>query len=115
MRRGALGLPLLAALAGVSLLAIGAAQASGATKAALVKDIGRSGGSSYPAGLTNVNGTLFFVAGGLDRSELWKSDGTAKGTALVKDINRAGGSNPYDLTNFNGTLFFSADDGTDGR
>ena len=44
-------------------------------------------GSSYPGNLTNVNGTLFFTADdGTHRRELWKSDGTAAGTVLVKDI-----------------------------
>src|SRR6185369_9207690 len=53
--------------------------------------------SMSPAFLTNVNGTLFFqgcvyidgTRGGPPPSggcELWKSDGTAAGTALVKDI-----------------------------
>ena len=48
--------------------------------------------------------------------ELWKSDGTAAGTVLVKDINPgSGGSYPGDLTDVNGTLFFTADDGTHGE
>ena len=34
-----------------------------------------------------MNGTLFFIADdGADGMELWKSDGTAAGTVLVKDI-----------------------------
>ena len=34
-----------------------------------------------------MNGTLFFAADdGSQPSELWKSDGTAAGTILVKDI-----------------------------
>ena len=41
-----------------------------------------------PGNLTNVNGTLFFTANdGTHGYELWKSDGTAAGTVLVKDIN----------------------------
>src|SRR5207249_784832 len=43
--------------------------------------------------------------------ELWKSDGTAGGTVLVKDINTGGGipgSYPAYFANVNGTLFFSA-------
>ena len=48
-------------------------------------------------------------------SELWKTDGTAAGTVLVKDIRSgASGSYPHNLTNVNGTLFFTANDGTNG-
>ena len=65
---------------------------------------------------TNVNGTLFFVANdGTHRTELWKSDGTAAGTVLVKDIDSRpySGSYPAHLTNVNGTLFFTANNGLD--
>ena len=45
-----------------------------------------------PTSLTNVNGTLFFTANdGTNGTELWKSDGTAAGTVLVKDINPGSG------------------------
>jgi ELWxxDGT repeat protein len=66
--------------------------------------------------LTNVNGVLFFTAGTADQGmELWKSNGTAATTVMVKDI-RAGarGSSPSWLTNVGGTLFFVANDGTTG-
>src|SRR5262249_37749447 len=44
--------------------------------------------------------------------ELWKSDGTAAGTVLVKDIDPgSAGSDIRELTNVNGTLFFRANDG----
>ena len=44
-------------------------------------------GSSRPDKLTNVNGTLFFLAeNGVNERSLWKSDGTEDGTALIKDI-----------------------------
>jgi ELWxxDGT repeat protein len=95
-----------------------------ATGTTLVKDIYPGGSLSYygnyyvnsssPTNLTNVNGTLYFSAyDAANGWELWKSDGTAGGTALVKDI--AAGtvdSLPSDLTNVNGTLFFSAYDGS---
>jgi ELWxxDGT repeat protein len=94
----------------------------------LVKDINAPNGgnplfySSFPADLTNVNGTLFFSAFRfVDGTELWESDGSAAGTFLVKDINPGIGpnstaysSNPSRLTNVNGTLFFEATDRTNG-
>jgi ELWxxDGT repeat protein len=78
---------------------------------------------SNPAGLTEVNGTLFFTAADfIHGRELWKSDGTEAGTVLVKDVNPGlhpffGGyaSGPQELTNVNGTLYFTADDGNHGR
>ena len=52
-----------------------------------IKDIDPVGGGSSPRELTAVNGTLFFSADdGVHGEELWKSDGTAEGTVLVKDI-----------------------------
>jgi ELWxxDGT repeat protein len=44
-------------------------------------------GSSFPQDLTAVGSTLFFTAWEPEhRRELWRSDGTANGTVLVKDI-----------------------------
>lgn len=48
----------------------------------MVKDIAPGIGSSTPAFLTNVNGTLFFS---IYNFQLWKSDGTTTGTVIVKD------------------------------
>jgi uncharacterized repeat protein (TIGR01451 family) len=83
---------------------------------------GSPGSGSYPCAsspndLTDVDGTLFFVANdGSSGPELWKSDGTPTGTVRIKDIyTGATGSAPSYLTNVNGTLFFSADDGSSGR
>ena len=84
----------------------------------LVKDIhpGPSG-SSFPDDLTNVNGTLYFQANdGAHGVELWKSNGTAAGTVMVRDIDSgSSGSGPGDLTNVNGELYFTANDGVHGE
>ncbi|MBH8578184.1 DUF4347 domain-containing protein [Nostocaceae cyanobacterium CENA369] len=80
----------------------------------LVKDIQLGSNSSSPSELINVNGTLYFIADdGTYGRELWKSDGTATGTVLVKDIYTGANyyNGHYDLTNVNGTLYFAADDG----
>ena len=72
-----------------------------------------------PGQLTDVGGTLFFVAtNAANGTELWKSDGTSGGTTIVADINPGrGSSNPVQLTNVHGTLFFVAngDSFADGR
>ncbi len=66
--------------------------------------------------MINVGGMVFFGAtDGVAGVELWKSDGTAAGTVMVKDIY----SGPFSsdvkyLTNVNGTVFFVANDGTNG-
>ena len=63
----------------------------------MVKDINSgSGAEQSPHHLTAVGNTLYFSAyDGTNGSELWKSDGTASGTVMVKDINNgSGGSFP---------------------
>ncbi len=71
----------------------------------------------FPSRLTNVNGTLFFRdSSGGTGYELWKSDGTAAGTMLVKDISAGStSSNPSYFTNVNGVLYFRAEDGSNGE
>jgi len=84
-----------------------------------VKDIGAGWISGIELGspLVVANGLLFFAAtnNSLGGFELWKSDGTAAGTVLVKDIwGGSSGSHPRWITNLNGTLYFAASDGTPG-
>lgn len=72
--------------------------------------------SSYPSGLTNVDGVLYFAAEDFELGiELFKSDGTEAGTVMVADLDPAGSSDPTELTAFNGEVFFAADDGTLGN
>src|SRR5437867_7521122 len=71
-------------------------------QAFLVKDVDRTfntGAGSAPAGFVEAGGAVFFTTadGGL-----WRTDGTAAGTTLVKAIGA------HDLTNLNGTLFFAS-------
>lgn len=56
--------------------------------------------------MANVGGTLYFVANdGASGNALWKTDGTAAGTNLVRTFNTW---TPRNLYNGNGTLFFGA-------
>ncbi|MCP4711410.1 MAG: hypothetical protein GY869_22550, partial [Planctomycetes bacterium] len=110
---------LLAALFTVFILALilNLAQAA-PPEAYLVKDIYNTDDSgSYPGNIVEIGGAIFFTADdGVNGEELWKSDGSAAGTVMVKDIySGSDGSDPRYLTNVNGSLFFSTDDGSNGR
>lgn len=72
---------------------------------------------SYPRSLTNVGGQLYFVGyDAVHGAELWKSNGSAGGTLLVKDI-KAGkrGAYPGPLEHARGQLFFTAENYLHGR
>jgi ELWxxDGT repeat protein len=74
-------------------------------------------GPFYARWFTAVGNTLFFVADDIVHGpELWKSDGTAAGTTLVRDINPTDWPEPpLHLTAVGSTLFFVADDGILGK
>jgi ELWxxDGT repeat protein len=57
----------------------------------------------------NVNGTLYVTASDGTSLGIWKSDGTANGTVLVKYLSSAS-----ELTNANGTLYFNGSDAAQG-
>jgi ELWxxDGT repeat protein len=95
-----------------------------AAQPTLVKDIATSGtdpltgaNSFKPNSLTGVNGVVYFSAfDPVNGRELWRSDGTAAGTFMLRDIvPGATGSEPANLAAVNNTLYFSANDGKNGR
>ncbi len=85
---------------------------------AMVKDIYPGSGSSNPmmySEIIAVGNTLFFPAqDATGNLELWKSDGTAGGTVIVKNINPSAGSNPSVFFANGSRIYFRADDGVDG-
>ena len=84
------------------------------TSVSLVADI-HPNGSSGPNALTNVTGTLFFQANdNTGDVELYQSDGTEAGTAMIQDINRGGFTLHMSFKVFDGALYFGANDGVHG-
>lgn len=58
---------------------------------------------------------VFFQAAPWDGAELWTSDGTSGGTALLKDINPGDGDSfPGDFASLGNRFYFRADDGVHG-
>ncbi|EAY26097.1 Ig-like domain-containing protein [Microscilla marina] len=90
-----------------------------------LKDIFPGTSSSNPTGFVDVGGICYFSAAGeTTGAELWKSNGTAPGTVLVKDIQPGSfPSAPQDLTAVRGlvngatksVLYFTAFRGDTGR
>ncbi|MGV3661547.1 MAG: ELWxxDGT repeat protein, partial [Prosthecobacter sp.] len=82
----------------------------------LRRDIHRQGaGLSVTTG--TVLGSTYYFAGNTAASgtELWRSDGTAAGTVLVKDISPGtASSTPMNFAQMNGVLYFAANDGANG-
>ncbi len=93
----------------------------------LVKDVNKTdpsvssdGSSSDGLGqsnLTSANGLLYFwVDDAVHGNEIWRSNGTAAGTYLLKDIFPGkGGSAAEGFTGVNGVVYFVADNGVQGR
>jgi ELWxxDGT repeat protein len=106
---------ILTAIAGAAVLL--AWPAAARERVFLLRDIIPGEGSSMPEPAGTVNGVFLFVA--TDQAhgrELWRSDGTAAGTDLLRDI-RPGAQSGIDLGGWaiaGGQLAFAASDGTGG-
>ena len=90
--------------------------------ATLVQDVNRTTAAAITPLMPGthfaaVGNTLFVAADdGVNGTELWRSDGTAAGTRLVKDVNAGPNpSGPSGLVAVGNTIFFTADDGVHGR
>ena len=75
-------------------------------------------GSSWADDMTLVDKTVYFTANdGKNGVELWKTDGTKRGTKFVKDINPSSESEISDIGNLvalRNRLYFTATDGKHG-
>ena len=84
----------------------------------LVADI-NPGFDSFPEYLRGIDNVLYFSASGSQGrmgSELWRSDGTAAGTSLVRDINDGVEPGwPTEFTKLNDVIYFSVNGGSIGR
>ncbi len=117
-------LPILIGLTALLLTALPVgAQTGGVDPPHIIEDINVGSGSSfginapYPFyNLGTIGDTLYFPADdGIHGIELWRGNGTAGDTAMVKDISPdAGSSSPTGLFVMNGVVYFSANDGVHG-
>jgi ELWxxDGT repeat protein len=84
---------------------------------ALLADIRAGATGASPTNMIKFGSIVIFSANDGNGTELWKTDGTAAGTVLVKDINvstATASSSPNQLTEFNGFIYFTANDGVNG-
>ncbi|UBF29908.1 FG-GAP-like repeat-containing protein (plasmid) [Kovacikia minuta CCNUW1] len=86
----------------------------------LVKDINTTAhygdaGDTPIYEITKIGNTLFLSAtNGTDGYQLWSSNGTSGGTAVVRTVNSPTGADPVDLTPVGTTLYYAAKDSTGG-
>lgn len=95
-------------------LALGSAEAQTPT---LIKDINPKGNAfsdiyDNQTFASNSKYIFFAADNGTDGTEIFRTDGTAAGTMMLKDINTKGDAYPKGFLLFKDELYFSASDGT---
>lgn len=85
----------------------------------MVKDVNPGANPSITSNFSSwfytVSGLFYTADDGTNGNELWKSDGTAGGTAMVDDVNPgSNSSDPYIFLFVNNHIYFTADDNSDG-
>jgi ELWxxDGT repeat protein len=83
--------------------------------ASLVKDINPGSNGSGPGQLTVSGNTILFNANnGTNGGELWITDGTAKNTVMIADINPGPGNSVPNTFTPGNPVYFAANNGTNG-
>lgn len=72
-------------------------------------------GNPIVSGAADAAKAMFVLNDGTTGREIWVTDGTKAGTALLKDINPTGNATPTAWTAVNGHAVFGANDGTNGQ
>ena len=81
----------------------------------MIKDIRQGSDGSDVTNFFSVGDQVYFTAYDDDNLELWKTDGTEAGTAMVKDIYPGDDDIWKIIRAMDGILYFSAEDGSHGR
>ena len=100
------------ALAVCSVLVLAASSVVAAPVIRSLGDLNAGAGEGDPSNFTKLGTKVIFAATDETKGrEIWRTDGTAVGTKMIKDINPSGDSWPNGFHVVNGYALFSADNG----